>query len=66
MKLFGELKNYFSHGKGSGVPMDEIDYSDKEEWSFDVKFFGLDLDKQELVPLKEFVKILKSRKTKEG
>jgi hypothetical protein len=46
--------------------MDEIDYSDKEEWSLDVKFFGLDLDKQEFVPLKEFVKILKSRETKEG
>ena len=46
--------------------MNEIDYSGKEEWSLDVKFFGLGLDKQELVPLTEVVKVLKSRETKEG
>jgi hypothetical protein len=46
--------------------MDEIEYSDKEEGSLNEKFFGLDLDKQELVPLKKFVKVLKSRETKEG
>jgi hypothetical protein len=40
--------------------------SAKEEWNVDVKFFGLDLDKEELVPLEEFVKIVKSQKAKEG
>jgi hypothetical protein len=41
----------------------------KSDWrkkGYTVEFFGLDLDKQELVPLKAFVKVLKSRETKEG
>ncbi len=33
---------------------------------YKVEFFGLDLDKEELVPLKEFTKVLKSQGTKEG
>ena len=41
--------------------------SAKEEWNVDVKFFGLDLDKEELVPIDKFVKLVKlSIKTEGG
>ena len=35
--------------------------SAKEEWNLDVEFFGLDLNKEELVPLEEFVRLVKTR-----
>ncbi len=41
----------------------------RRDWrkeGYDVEFFGLDLDKERLVPLKEFTKILKSQETREG
>jgi len=41
----------------------------RRDWrkaGYKVEFFGLDLDKEELVPLEEFVKIVKSQKAKEG
>lgn len=53
------LDSFFYH-----KDLKQLKKSAKEEWDVNVEFFGIDLDKQKLVPLDEFVKIVKSQESR--
>jgi len=75
-KLTEKIKNYKNENFELQIVLKNLDLffyhkdltklkkSAKEEWNLDVKFFGLNLDKEELVPLEDFVKIVKSQESR--